>query len=245
MKKIIDWIFNIPFLLFFGAILVIFHPLQVIALKLFGYKGHKITVDWMCFWLVQNMRWTMSSITLENLSGELPTDRPIIIASNHQSSLDIPMIAWLLKRHHPKYVSKDSLAHGIPSISYNIRNGGSVTIDRKKPAEAVEKIRKFGEYLAQHNRAACIFPEGTRAKDGQMKPFKSKGLLQLLDAMPNALVVPVAITENWRLEQHNFMPASSFNRLRCTALPALEPQEYEPEALVKEIELSIRKSLGQ
>jgi len=245
MKKVIDWIFTIPFLLVFGLILLAFHPLQVIALNLGGYKAHKAVVDCMCFCLVQNMRLTMSSMHLENRVANIPTNRPLIIVSNHQSSLDIPMIAWLLRKYHPKYISKDSLTKGIPSISYNIRNGGSVTIDREKPSEAVAKIKNFAEYLVKHNSSACIFPEGTRAKDGKMNPFKAKGLIQLLESMPSALVVVVAITENWKIERYNLCPVMAGNKFSCTAFASLEPQDFSPEDLVAETERLIREHLGQ
>ncbi|MGB0523017.1 MAG: lysophospholipid acyltransferase family protein [Flammeovirgaceae bacterium] len=245
MKKLFYWIFTIPFLLAFGLTLVIFHPLQVIA-KAMGYQPHKKVVDGMCWCLLWGcLPFTLSRVRLKNLAGQLPTDRPLLIVGNHQSSFDIPMIGALLQKHHPKYISKRSLAKGIPSISYNIREGGSVTIDRKNPDEAVQIIKGFGEYLEAHNRSGCIFPEGTRAKDGKMKPFKTKGMLQLLAIMPRALVVPVAIENSWKLERWGFLPVPIFIGFKCTALPALEPKDYEPLALIEEVEHRIRVHIGQ
>ncbi len=233
MRFIFSWIFTIPFAFFFFLILIIFHPIQVIALNLFGYNAHKRVVDIMCFCLVQNLRWTLSRVSLKNLAGDLPTDRPLIIVSNHQSAMDIPMIACLFRKNHPKYVSKIENGRGIPSISYNIRNGGSVLIDRKNPVESIEKIKNFAEKLEKKNRSACIFPEGSRSKNGVLKPFKQKGILQLLDSMPNALIVPVAIQENWKIESQKFLPVPAFNHFRCTALQPIEPNEHEKEELTE------------
>ena len=245
MKKLFNWIFTVSFLLTFGLILCIFHPIQMIA-RAIGYGPHKKVVDIMCWFILYVcIPSTLSSLRLKNLAGKLPTDRPLLIISNHQSSFDIPMISVLLHKHHPKYVSKKSLSKGIPSISYNIREGGYAIIDRKKPEEALEIIRNFGAYMEKHCRSGCIFPEGTRAKDGVMKPFKLKGVLQLLEATPNALVVPVAIENSWKLERWNLLPVSTFIRFRCTALPALEPKDFEPTQLIEEVEKRIRTHIGQ
>lgn len=229
----------------FGLILVIFHPLQMIG-KAISDRGHKKVVDVMCWFLLRlGLPFTLSWVKLKNLAGQLPTDRPLLIIGNHQSSFDIPMISTLLAKHSPKYVSKRSLAKGIPSISYNIREGGSVTINRKDPDEAVRILKGFGKYLEANKFSGCIFPEGTRAKDGKMKPFKTKGLLQLLEVMPNALVVPVAIENSWKLERWNLLPVSTFIDFRCTALPPLEPKDYEPLVLIAEVETIIRKHINQ
>lgn len=245
MRKVFYWIFTIFFLLAFALVLFVFHPIQVIARKI-GYQPHKKVVDVMCWCLLRFcVPFTLSTVRLQHRAGKLPTDRPLLIVGNHQSSFDIPMIGLLLSKHHPKYVSKRSLASGIPSISYNIREGGSVTIDRKNPDEAVQILKGFGEYLEKNNFSGCIFPEGTRAKDGKMKPFKTKGLLQLLAIMPNALVVPVAIENSWKLERWGFLPVPTFIGFRCTVLPPLEPKDHEPLALITKVEGIIRKHIGQ
>ena len=87
---------------------------------------------------------------------------------------------WYLRRHHVKFVSKQELGRGIPCVSYNLRHGGSVLIDRKNPRQALPAMLNFAEYIEKTKRAAVIFPEGTRSKDGRPKPFKTKGLEVLL-----------------------------------------------------------------
>ena len=67
----------------------------------------------------------------------LTTGKPLIIVANHQSTYDIPPIIWHLKKFHPKFISKKQLGRGIPGVSYNLRNGGSVLIDRSRPKESI------------------------------------------------------------------------------------------------------------
>jgi len=216
MKKLLLWIPSVPYLLSFGFILCVFHLLQVIAIRI-GYKTHNAVVSFMILCLNLNKWWLASPIKFNNYAGKPNFNQPTIIISNHQSMFDIPAIAWLLKQWHPKFISKKSLAYGIPSVSFNIRNGGSMYIDRKNPEEAVGKIKKFCEYLNLHNRGGVIFPEGTRSKDGNVKEFKTKGLIQMLEAMPNAEVIPVTVDGFWRLVHYRLRPMGFFVNLSCTA----------------------------
>lgn len=243
MKKFLLWIPSIPFLLSFGLILVVFHVLQVIALRM-GYLPHKKVVDAMVFCINRNLLWLFAPIQFKNLAGELPTDQPMIIVSNHQGMFDIPAIGEILRKHHTKYVAKKSLAYGIPAISYNIRHGGCVYIDRDKPAEALEIIKDFCEYLNENNRSGVIFPEGTRSRDGSMRPFKKGGLSKMLDHMPNATIVPVAIENFWKLEQYKLKPMPFNVRPKCTVLPPISREGKTNVELVEESERVIRAALN-
>ncbi len=136
----------------------------------------------------------------------IPTDRPLIIVTNHQSMYDIPPIIWYMRKHHPKFVSKKELGKGIPCVSFNLRHGGSVLIDRKDAKASLMEIGKLGAYIEKHNRAAVIFPEGTRSRDGHPKPFKPMGLKMLMKKAPSALIVPISINNSWKLVRFGKFP---------------------------------------
>jgi len=165
----------------------------------------------------------------------------MIIISNHQSMFDITAICWLLRKHHPKFISKKSLAYGIPSVSFNIRNGGSIYIDRNNKEEALQKIADFNQYLNKHNRAGVIFPEGTRTKDGNLLPFKKKGALKMLNDMPNATVVPVVIKGYWHLERYKLKPVPVGNKLSCTSLKPIDRTGKTNEEVLNYVEESIQQ----
>ena len=65
------------------------------------------------------------------------------------------------------------MGNGIPSVSFNLRHGGSVLIERNNPKDALNKIKKFGELLKKKKYSAVIFPEGTRSRDGNPKKFQN------------------------------------------------------------------------
>ncbi|WP_448520379.1 lysophospholipid acyltransferase family protein [Rhodoflexus sp.] len=219
--------------------------IQVLARTFGGYEAHKKSVDCLLAALLWQLRIMLGTRITLDLPYELPTDRPLIVVSNHQSMYDIPMLGLLFARHHPKYVSKVELSKGIPSISYNLRHGGSVCIDRKDPRQSLPALKQFGEYLEANRYAGCIFAEGTRSRDGLMKPFKSQGLSILLKTMPSALVIPVAIEGSWELARYGFKPIPIGVHLRCTVLPPIERSGKTNEEIVQETEQAVRNFLRQ
>ncbi|WP_026999362.1 lysophospholipid acyltransferase family protein [Eisenibacter elegans] len=245
MRIVLGWLTTPIFLLLLGLILLVFDVVQRIALNVFGYQAHKLSIDLTQRCILGALNITGARFRFENLNPSLPTDRPIIMVSNHQSLFDIPMNILLLRKHHVKFVSKKELGRGIPTISYNLRYGGSVLIDRKKPEEAKAIIAGMGQYIEKYKRTACIYPEGSRARNGQLKPFKVGGLATLLENAPSALVVPVVIENSWKIVRYNFKPIPFGVKCSVTALEAIEPAGWEPEALLQEIAGRISERLGQ
>ena len=205
MKKILAYILSVFYYFFFGMVLVIFHPIQWIANKLGGYKAHKVTVDWLNFFVTGCLYILGTKISFRN-KYTFPKNTPLIIVSNHQSMNDIPPYFWFLRKQHPKFVSKKELGKGIPSISINLRLGGSCLIDRKDRKQALKAILNFGKYIEKNNYSAVIFPEGTRSRDGVPKRFSENGLKMLIKTAPSAYVVPVSINNSWKLLRYGGFP---------------------------------------
>ncbi|MBR9998892.1 MAG: 1-acyl-sn-glycerol-3-phosphate acyltransferase [Cyclobacteriaceae bacterium] len=242
MKKALSFLLSPFFYLGFGLILVVFHILQVIAYNLFGYPAHKKVVDMLNYATLKNLLILGARVSFHG-NPELPRDRPLIVISNHQSMFDIPPLGWRFRKHHPKYVSKIELGRNIPSISYNLRHGGSALIDRKNVKQALMEVIRFGKYIAANNYAACIFPEGTRGRDGILKKFKISGIDALLKTAPNALIVPFVIDGNYRLFENGFFPLPVGLKIRYTVLDPIEPQQMPLQELILKVENLIRKEL--
>lgn len=205
MKKLLSFPLSVIYYLAFGLVLVIFHGLQFIAHRGFGYQAHKISVDWLNFFIIRCLNLLGTRIYFDN-PYQLNTDVPHIIVANHQSMYDIPPLIWYLRKIHPKFISKKELGRGIPSVSYNLRYGGSVLIDRNDSENAVKAIKKFGQYLSKNKHSGVIFPEGTRSRDGQLKRFSENGLKTLIENCPDAVLVPVSIDNSWKLQQQGMFP---------------------------------------
>lgn len=215
MEKILSYPLSAIHLVAFFIFLVIFHPIQWVCLNVFGYDAHKKTVDILNYFLLGTtyiLGTTYKVIGME----KLPKDVPLIIVANHQSMYDIPAIIWFMRRVHPKFISKKELGKGIPSVSFNLRHGGSVLIDRKDSKQALPAIKGLAEYIEQHTRSAVIFPEGTRSKTGVPKKFSANGLKILCKYAPSAYIVPLSINNSWKIVRFGQFPLGLCSRLSFT-----------------------------
>jgi 1-acyl-sn-glycerol-3-phosphate acyltransferase len=242
MQKILSYPISVVYYLFFGLCLVVFHPVQWVCLNVFGYQAHKKSVDYMNFFLIQctHILGTTYRFSNRNL---IPKNTPLIIVANHQSLYDIIAIIWYLRRFHPKFVSKKELGKGIPSVSYNLRHGGSVLIDRKDPKQAIPVIKGLSEYIEKHKRSAVIFPEGTRSKTGKPKEFAQSGLKILCKYAPSAYVVPVSINNSWKMVKYGFFPLGLGNRLTFTVHEPMAVNSMPFEELMEKTEKAIVGSI--
>jgi 1-acyl-sn-glycerol-3-phosphate acyltransferase len=232
----------LPFLFAFGAILVLFDPLQRLA-RLFGPRPHEIVVGWMQAALVAACHLCGTRLEVERAPGVRP-NTPYLLIANHQSMFDIPIVGALLFTNYPKYVSKRELSHWIPSISYNLRRGGNALIDRADRAQAVEAIRELGERAQTRGVSVVIYPEGTRSRSGELKAFKPAGVITLLQAAPALEVVPVTIDESWRLLCHNLLPVPYGTRIRVRfADPIPRSAENDPARILDRAREEIEETL--
>ncbi len=128
--------------------------------------------------------WALFRYTVEGAEN-VPSSGGVIIASNHLSYIDPPLIGIALKRR-PLFVAKGSLFDN-PLIGWFVRLY-SLPIDRDnpKPSTLKEAVRAL-----RSGRVLVIFPEGTRSSDGSIGEGKrGVGLLAALGRVP---VVPTLV----------------------------------------------------
>ncbi|WP_418510512.1 lysophospholipid acyltransferase family protein [Corallibacter sp.] len=244
MIKILSYILTTIYSLCFLGILVIFHAIQWFCLKLFGYNAHKVSVDWLQFFIMRCTNILGTRYTFTN-PYDIEPNQPLIIVANHQSMYDIPPIIWYMRKYHPKFISKKELGKGIPSVSFNLRHGGSVLIDRKNPKQSLPAIMKFGEYIEKNHRAAVIFPEGTRSKNGKPKAFQTKGLEVLFKKIPSATIVPITINNSWKLLKYGKYPMGLGANVSFTVhKPTKLASATDKQELIKNIEATITSSIN-
>jgi 1-acyl-sn-glycerol-3-phosphate acyltransferase len=243
MMRILSYILTPFFIFVFVGILLVFHPLLVIAWYTGGYKLHRRVLLAMNICIINALRMIGTRFIVK-IDQELPTEEPLIIVSNHQSMYDIPLMMIHLYKQHPLFIAKTELAKGIPSISFSLRHMGSALINRGDAKQAILTIKNFAQNVFNKRYTACIFPEGTRAKDGNMKKFKPAGLLALLQEMPNTKVVPVVITGAWHLLKHKFWPVPCGIKVHMHVLAAIERDNYSNDEICKTIEECITKKVS-
>ena len=238
MLKLLSYPLTGIYLLSFGLILLVFHPLQWIALNVFGYQAHKKCVDALQFFLIAATGILGTRYSFQN-KFDIPKNVPLIIVSNHQSLYDIPPLIWFMRKYHPKFISKKELGKGIPSVSYNLKYGGSVLIDRKKPNQAINAIKDFANYIETNKRSAVIFPEGTRSRNGIPKKFQTKGMLTLFEHIPSAVVVPISINNSWKMLRYGKFPMGLGTYIKYQVHQPLVVSKHNHEALISTVEKQI------
>ena len=244
MRKFLGYILSPIHYFLFGFFLCFYHPLQWLTFNVFGYKAHKWIVDIMNACVVGSYYALGNTVTFVN-EKNLPIGRPIVFVANHQSLYDIPVLIWYLRKYHAKFISKIELTKGIPSVSYNLRHGGAANIDRKDPRQAITEISKLGTRMKEKKWSCVIFPEGTRSKDGQVKTFQAAGVATILKKCPEALVVPIAINNAWKMVQYGHYPLSTFTAMKWEVLTPIEPAGIPADEVVKQAENAIKQYLGQ
>jgi 1-acyl-sn-glycerol-3-phosphate acyltransferase len=243
IKKIISYPLSIIYYLIFGLCLLIFHPIQWLALKLGGYNPHRKTVALLNLCLTRCILILGGKITINN-SHKIPKNAPLIFVSNHQSMNDIPPIIWFMRKYHPKFISKKELGSGIPSVSYNLRHGGSVLIDRKDPKQSLTAIINFAKYVEENNYAAVIFPEGTRSRNGVPKRFSENGLKMLVKYMPSAYLIPISINNSWEFLKYGGFPLDLGVHLKFDLHKPIEVKSMNFSDLFEKTEKTIKNGVA-
>ncbi|HLP04833.1 MAG TPA: lysophospholipid acyltransferase family protein [Paludibacter sp.] len=244
MQKIISFPLSVIAGFMFFFLLTIFHPIQFVCLRLFGYEAHKRSVDILNFFLL-GIVFILFSYPKAEFRAKLPEGKPLILVANHQSIFDIMLIGWFLRKYHPKYVSKIELGRNIPSVSFNLKHGGSVLIDRKDPKQALPALKQMGEYIQQHNRSTVIYPEGTRSHNGKPGAFAQNGLKILCKYAPDALVVPLTINNSWKMFRYGGFPFGLGNRLQLIVHEPMPVRGSEFNSLFEYTEKTVVDAIVQ
>jgi 1-acyl-sn-glycerol-3-phosphate acyltransferase len=245
MQRLLSYPISIVYYLCFFLTLVVFHPIQWVCLNWFGYQAHKKSVDILQLALMGCATILGTRFTFKN-PYEIDTNQPLIIVANHQSLHDIYPLTWYMRKYHPKFISKIELGKGIPSVSYNLRHGGAALIDRKNPRQSLPALMNFGDYIETNKRAAVIFPEGTRSKNGEPKPFQTKGLEILFKKVPSALIVPISINNSWKMFRFGKFPMGLGTHITFTVHKPIKLSTFvsDKETLINNIETTIKEHIN-
>jgi 1-acyl-sn-glycerol-3-phosphate acyltransferase len=123
--------------------------------------------------------------------GKVPAGRYVVIA-NHQSLADIAILPWALRSLNVKFVAKEELGRGIPTISMALNHWGSALISREATRKDLAQIRSMARRLAHWEGSVVVFPEGTRSRSGRLLPYRS-AVVRIVAKETGLPLLPVAI----------------------------------------------------
>jgi 1-acyl-sn-glycerol-3-phosphate acyltransferase len=113
-----------------------------------------------------------------------------VFASNHLSYMDTPVILANIPADF-RFMAKDGLFK-IPLLGTHLGQAGHIPVPRGDPRAAVKTLTLAADTIRNRNISLLIFPEGGRAADGVLQPFKDGAAYIAIKA--GVPVVPLAIS---------------------------------------------------
>ena len=126
--------------------------------------------------------------------NQIDPTQSYVYMSNHQSNFDIPV----LLAHLPvqfRWLAKAELFK-IPLFGRAMQGAGYVKIDRFNQESAFQSIKEAAAKM-KDGVSVMIFPEGTRSRDGRIRPFKKGGFIMAVDA--GVPIVPIVLQGTWSI----------------------------------------------
>ena len=130
----------------------------------------------------------------------VPKDTPVLYIGNHRSYFDI-LLTYTRCVRRTGYIAKKEMER-YPLLSNWMKYLHCLFLDRKDIKQGLKTILTAIEKI-KSGISICIFPEGTRSKDGQMQPFH-EGSLKMA-AKTGCPIIPMAISNSAQIFE-NHMP---------------------------------------
>jgi len=166
----------------------------------------------------------------------IPRNRSAVYIANHRSHFDVLAMYSCLPIQF-RWMAKKEL-FDIPLFGMAMRRCGYISIDRSNRRKSMQSMLAAAQRI-KGGTSVIIFPEGTRATERKLLPFKKGGFMIALKAQ--VPLVPVAINGSLGL-----LPRGSLlirpGLIEITVLPAIETSDLtskELDPLMQEIRTSI------
>ncbi|MDR0535126.1 MAG: 1-acyl-sn-glycerol-3-phosphate acyltransferase [Puniceicoccales bacterium] len=171
----------------------------------------------------QFARWFIGVFGRVDVSGleHIPSG-PSIIACNHQSFFDPPLVGSSLPVETFFFARKTLFENPVLGRLLHVCN--TIPVDRDGGSDITAFKRVFA--VLKGGQRLLMFPEGTRSHDGRMlKPQAGIGLMACKTKVP---VVPVRVFgANQLLPRGAFFPRPN-TRLGVVFRPPLQPASFDP-----------------
>jgi len=120
---------------------------------------------------------------------------PCVFISNHLSFLDGPLLMTILDR--PARVIVKRFVFRVPILGLGMRFSGYVPLDKEGRGAGKASIARAARLIREKRYSFLIYPEGTRSRDGNIRPFRRGGFFLALAC--GAPIVPVTIRGTYEL----------------------------------------------
>jgi 1-acyl-sn-glycerol-3-phosphate acyltransferase len=209
-----------------GALLLVLGP-PAIGLSLLLGKREKL-YPWALFGGRLWLRLSGARIGVSGLEHLNPRESYVFIA-NHRSFLDTATLFCFAGRRIGLLAKKELLK--VPILGYGMGFVNVLAIDRSNRERAMQTTKAATERL-RAGVSFGVFAEGTRARPGQLLPFKKGGFYMAVEA--GVAVVPVAIKNTDELMGKG-TGAARPGTIEMVVLPPVETKGLKTDEDVKRL----------
>jgi 1-acyl-sn-glycerol-3-phosphate acyltransferase len=152
--------------------------------------------------------------------------RPAICVGNHTSIVDAFTSIWLVPPGTVGVAKKQILYYPFYGQIWYL--SGHLTLDRANTEKAKASMCKLADYVRRKKLQVLMWPEGTRARDGRLLPFK-KGFVHL--ALATGLpIVPMVTTGAHRVWDKGSLKLREVP-ISIRFLPAIDTSSWSLETI--------------
>jgi putative phosphoserine phosphatase/1-acylglycerol-3-phosphate O-acyltransferase len=156
--------------------------------------------------------------------------RPAVFIFNHQSNVDLVIVARLLRRDITGVGKRE--IRDLPIVGRVFEAAGVVLIDRRNTEKAIEAMMPLVDAMRVEGKSVCLSPEGTRSITDKLAPFK-KGAFHL--AMQAGVpIVPIVIHNSNDVQPKGdllFHPGT----VNVEVLPPIDTSGWSAETIDKHV----------
>ncbi len=170
---------------------------------------------------------TLNPLWRFSVSGKVPDDprRPYMVVANHESFVDILLIAHL--PFEMKWVAKSDF-FSYPVVGWLMQMVGDIKLVRSSAGSRMAVLDQMADRLAK-KVSVMVFPEGTRSRNGGLGRFRDGAFRVAQQAGVPVLPLAVLGTRD-ALVTHDWRFGVSHAEVRV-----LEPIPYHPDRSVAEL----------
>ncbi|XP_030380540.1 putative 1-acyl-sn-glycerol-3-phosphate acyltransferase acl-2 [Scaptodrosophila lebanonensis] len=213
--------------IFFGAGAVVMLCVPFMILRPRDYRNALVPA-WCFRQLCRLVGITMEVRGLENVRK----DHGSVVLMNHQSALDLCVLAYLWPViGRATVVSKREILY-IPFFGLGAWLWGTLYINRSSKTDSINSLQKEAIAIRERNCKILLFPEGTRNNKDTLLPFK-KGSFHIA-LQSKCTIQPVVISKYIFTDpgKNNFRPGHALIHI----LPEISTKNYEKEDMVQLID---------
>jgi 1-acyl-sn-glycerol-3-phosphate acyltransferase len=232
---------SLLFWVFVGTTALLLFPVAVVRWIATAWSDrnrvvlHQFTCFWASLYTWCNPLWRVRVDGREHIAA----GTAYVMVANHSSAADIFLLHRLFR--HFKWVSKVENFR-VPFIGWNMRLNGYIPLRRGDKESVLAMLAACRRSLAAGS-SVMLFPEGTRSKTQELRPFKA-GAFELANDVGAPLLPIVLIGTREALPKHGLLCGRARMHIRIlppitpvalAGLSALEAGEHVRSLLVKQL----------